>query len=72
MRVVRHDEGDAGIAVQADKLATRGLLVLDAVILNFKIEIILAEKLLQLQRLGLRGLIVTADEPLGNVPRKAA
>ena len=72
VRVVCHDKGDAGIAVQADKLAPRGLLILDAVILDLKIEIILPEKLLQLQRLGLRGLIVTADEPLGNVPRKAA
>ena len=72
MRVVCHDKGDVGIAVQADKFAPRGLLVLDAVILDLKIEIILPEKLLQLQRLGLRGLIVTADEPLGNVPGKAA
>ena len=72
VRVVCHDKGDAGIAVQADKFAPRGLLILDAVILDLKIEIILPEKLLQLQRLGLRGLIVTADEPLGNVPRKAA
>ena len=72
VRVVCHDKGDADIAVQADKFAPRGLLVLDAVILDLKIEIILPEKLLQLQRLGLRGLIVTADEPLGNVPRKAA
>ena len=43
VRVVRHDKGDAGIAVQADKLAPCGLLVLNAVILNFKIEIILPE-----------------------------
>ena len=70
--IVGEDEGNAGFFVDPDQAGSSPLLIRDAVVLDFKIEILFAEEVSQLQRLALCLVIVAANNALSNVPSHTA
>ena len=65
MRIVRHGKGNAGLTVQAQKPLGGFFLYLKVMVLYLKIEIALAEKLVELYRLGFRLLVISGAQHAG-------
>ena len=72
MGVVCKGEGDAGLLRQADQAPGGALFLGDAVVLNFEEKVLRPEKLPQLERLGLRALVIVTDQHLGDGPGETA
>ena len=72
VRVVRHGEGDAGLAAQADQAVGGRVLLGDAVVLDLEIEVLLAEERAQVERARPRSLEVAADDRLRDLAGQTA
>ena len=69
--IVGAHQRDAGLIVHSQQGAVNGGLVRNAVILQFQIEIVLPQNVLQFQRIGLGSIVVAVQNAAGNFTGKA-
>ena len=72
VRVIGQGQGDARLFAQADEPPGRLGLLGDAVVLDLQIEVLFPEKPPQIQRPGLRGLVIAVDQRLRDLARETA